>query len=339
MQILPTLRAGNRHDIVGLGEHPREGELCRRAMFLARQFFHPLYHVEIALEIFPLKSRRRSPVIVGWQVLEALEFPGEKTTAQRRVRDKANSQFAARGQDAVVLRIARPERVFRLHGSNGMDRVGAANRLCARLRQAEEPHFTCAHQLGHRANRLFNRRIRIDAMLVIEIDYLYVESLQTGFARRAHVIRSAADAAVFRPIWIAQDPELCRDNGLLAATAQRAADQLLVRVRSVNICRIKEIDAQLERAVNRCDRFLLAAPLAVKVRHAHAAKSNRRNDWSTAAEFSLFHFRFSCAQNDRIVFPVPRSMRPILFARKIDIARFASRSLTIATMPMPMLKT
>ena len=45
------------------------------------------------------------------------------------------------------------------------------------------------------------------------------------------------------------------------------------------------------------------------------------------------------AQNDNFVFPDPRSMRPMRFARKIDIILFASRSATTATMPIPILKT
>src|SRR5256886_15892631 len=157
------------------------------------------------------------------------DFAGQKTAAERRVRDKANPELAAGGQHAVLLRIARPERVFRLHGSNGMDRVRAPNRLCARLRQPEKSHFASAYQLGHRTDRLLDRRIRIDAMLVIDIDYLHAEPLQTTFARRAHVIRCAADAAVFRPTRIAHDPELCRDGDLLAVTSQGSAYEFLVR--------------------------------------------------------------------------------------------------------------
>ena len=45
------------------------------------------------------------------------------------------------------------------------------------------------------------------------------------------------------------------------------------------------------------------------------------------------------AQNDKMVFPRPRSIRPIRFAPKIDIVFFASRSDTMATIPIPMLKT
>ncbi len=45
------------------------------------------------------------------------------------------------------------------------------------------------------------------------------------------------------------------------------------------------------------------------------------------------------AQNDNFVFPDPRSMRPMRFARKTDIVLFASRSATTATMPIPILKT
>ena len=44
-------------------------------------------------------------------------------------------------------------------------------------------------------------------------------------------------------------------------------------------------------------------------------------------------------QNFKRTLPVPRSIRPIRFALKIDIALRAFRSATTATIPMPMLKT
>src|SRR5258708_7578885 len=67
-----------------------------------------------------------------------------------------------------------------------------------------------------------------------------------------------------------------------------APEQLLVCVRPVDIGRVKECDAELERAMNGRERFFIVAS-AVKVGHAHATEPDRGNDWTAAAEFALFH--------------------------------------------------
>ena len=46
------------------------------------------------------------------------------------------------------------------------------------LGQAEVAHLALLHQLGHGAHRLLDRRVGVDAVLVVEVDHLDAEPLQ-----------------------------------------------------------------------------------------------------------------------------------------------------------------
>ena len=65
-----------------------------------------------------------------------------------------------------------------------MNGVRAADRLRRRLGKAEVANLPRLDELGHRADRLFDRRVRVDAMLVVEIDRVDAETLQRGVAAR-----------------------------------------------------------------------------------------------------------------------------------------------------------
>ena len=80
-EVFYSLRAGNRHDVFSLREHPRERELARSAAFLGRESSNLLDHFNIFLEVFALKSRGASSVIVAGQVLGFLERSCQESAA------------------------------------------------------------------------------------------------------------------------------------------------------------------------------------------------------------------------------------------------------------------
>ncbi|MNC86800.1 hypothetical protein D3C83_24800 [compost metagenome] len=82
--------------------------------------------------------------------------------------------------------------------------------------------------------------------------------------------------------------ELRRNQHLVALALQRPADQLLIDPVAVGIRSDHEIDAQVDRAVNGCDRFLVVG-FAVADRHAHATESDGRNFRSVPAELAFLH--------------------------------------------------
>src|SRR5204863_6270540 len=149
-------------------------------------------------------------------------------------------------------------------------------------------HLARANQLRHRAHGFFNRRLRIDPMLVVKIDAINAEPAQTRFARLLYVVRFAVNSAKSRRIRVTQDSKLCRDNNAMAFAANSASDQLLIRVRTINVGGIEESNPKVDCAIDGGERFRIVV-MAIKFRHAHAAESDRGNNRSAASKFSLFH--------------------------------------------------
>ena len=78
-----------------------------------------------------------------------------------------------------------------------------------------------------------------------------------------------------RPSSVAHVAELVARTTRSRRLANRAADELLVLERPVHVGGVEEVDAELERAVDRGDRLGVVAS-AVELAHAHAAESHRR---------------------------------------------------------------
>jgi hypothetical protein len=53
-----------------LRHHPRQGELCRSALFFTSDFACTLDEIEIALKIFALNSRGLPPLIILRQIVK-----------------------------------------------------------------------------------------------------------------------------------------------------------------------------------------------------------------------------------------------------------------------------
>ena len=68
-----------------------------------------------------------------------------------------------------------------------MDRVSPADGRGRRFAQAEVAHLSLLHQLRHRADGLFDGDVRIDAVLVEEVDVVDPQPSERAFAGLAHV--------------------------------------------------------------------------------------------------------------------------------------------------------
>ena len=151
--------------------------------FCVASSLDPRDELEVLLEVLALEARRVAAEVVRREVVELLDLAGEKAAAERAVRDEADAELATRREDAV-LRIARPQRVLGLQRGDRMDLARAAQRLDAGLRQAEVADLAGLHEVGHRADRVLDRRARVDAVLVVEVDVIDAEPLQARVARR-----------------------------------------------------------------------------------------------------------------------------------------------------------
>ncbi len=103
--------------------------------------------------------------------------------------------------------------------------MGPADGLGARLRQSEKTDLALFDEPRHGANRILDRRVGVDAVLIIEVDDIGAETLQAGLAGADHIIRPAVDHRAFRQAQIA---EFRGQGDLVALAGDRLADKILV---------------------------------------------------------------------------------------------------------------
>ena len=168
-----------------------------------------------------------------------------------------------------------------------MHGVGAADRLLARLGEAEEAHLPFAHELGHRADDILDRYGGVHAVLVQEVDVVRVEPAERALDSLADVRGPAVhprNGAV-----LDLEAELgCDDEpfALPRELLESARQQLLVREGPVDLGRIEERHAELDRPVDGGDRLALVALLrrAVGLAHPHQAEAEGGDGEALRAE-------------------------------------------------------
>src|SRR5262249_44465187 len=181
-----------------------------------------------------------------------------------------------------------PRRVCALAGGDRVDAGCTPPRLRTRLRQTEKAHFALAYEIGHGPDRVLDWNLRIDAMQIVEVDHLHSEALQARLTAWLHALGSCVHLARRPAAGRRHEPELARQDDLAAPIANDPADEDLVRAFAVRVGRVDQRHAEIERTVERALGFLVVAR-AVTLRHAHAAKADRRHREPAGPELSQLH--------------------------------------------------
>src|SRR5512143_134098 len=189
----PPLRNGNRHDVATLVKQPRERDLAGRDTLLRGERAHHRGSAYVRVEILTRKARIAPAVVALRILLRALRRAGQESAAERTERHEPDAELPQGGDDAR-LEVPFPERVLALQSRNRGDRVCTADRLFARLGQAEEPYLALGDELGHRTDHVLDRHHGIDAVLVQEVDVLRAQPAERPFHGLAHTLRPAVHA-------------------------------------------------------------------------------------------------------------------------------------------------
>src|SRR6266478_4468964 len=166
----------------------------------------------------------------------------------------------------------------------------ATNRLHACFRQAEVLHPTLLNQLLHRSGNIFDGHVRVDAVLVVQIDDVRLEPLERAFGRFLDVlwlaIQSSPLASVLR---IRRPTELRCKHHLIAQWSKSFAHELFVREWTVDFGSIEERDAAFDCRSNQRDPFLLVHGRTIAKAHSHAAQPNRGYFQIAFSKFASLH--------------------------------------------------
>ena len=99
----------------------------------------------------------------------------------------------------VRLRLPPPQRVLALQRRDRLDRVRAADRLHAGFGQAEVLDLAFLDQVLHRAGHVLDRHVRIDAVLVEQVDAVGPEPLERAFGDLAGCARDGCSDRASSP--------------------------------------------------------------------------------------------------------------------------------------------
>jgi len=244
------------------------------------------------------------------------------------VRHEADAEVVERLHD-LALHVPRPERILRLEGRDGMLFVCRSNRVGRRLREAEVTHLALLHKPPHRAHRVLDRDLRIDAVEIVEIDRVHAEALKRVLAGALDVARPAVDALI-AAVLPAHDAKLRGDGHCVLMRPQDAPHQLLVGEGAVHVGGVEEGDAAVNGTLERLDGPVLVGR-AVKLRHPHTAEAEGGDGEVVLAERPLLrehkqgrwkdrHRSISDPSNgrrDRLLQPAPsQPVAPITAARR-----------------------
>jgi len=126
-----------------------------------------------------------------------------------------------------------------------------ADGLRARLGKAEVPDLALPNQLLHRARHVFNRDVRVDAVLIEEINDIDLEAVKRAFGDFPDVLRATVQftpprlAAGSRP-----EPEFGGDRHLTLERRQCLAHKLFICERAVHLGRIEKRNTAFHGCAN-----------------------------------------------------------------------------------------
>ncbi len=168
--------------------------------------------------------------------------------------------------------------------------VGAPERLDASLREAEVPDLALGDQLLHRPGDILDRHVRVDAVLVVQVDGVDAQAPERALRHLPDVLRATVQLLPAGGR-VEVEAELRGNHRLPAERRERLPDDLLV-VRAVDLRRVEERHATVEGRANERDGLLPVGPVGrrpVPVAQPHGTVADRRDLESTLPQRTLLH--------------------------------------------------
>ena len=134
--------------------------------------------------------------------------------------------------------------------------------------------FPCDDQFGERADGFFDGCLRVDAVLVVEVDVVGAEAPERTFDRGANVRRTAVEIARTRA-GVGDETEFRREHDVVTTVLDGFADELLVGEGAIDLRGVDQRHAEIERAMNGADGLgVVGTRSGVRGRHPHRAETD-----------------------------------------------------------------
>jgi hypothetical protein len=121
--------------------------------------------IDVPVQVLDLETRR---VVAEVPLTELAHGAREEAVSEQSPRDDPDAELA-RQRHELVLRVARPERPFHLHGGDRVDGVRAPELLGRDVRNPEVSHLSLVRELSHFADCFLDWHARIRKVQVPKI--------------------------------------------------------------------------------------------------------------------------------------------------------------------------
>src|SRR5262245_2439338 len=151
-------------------------------------------------------------------------------------------------------------------------------------------HLTLTDQVLHRACHVFNGHVRVDPMLIAQINNIRLEPLQRGLRNLFDMFRPAIQltpTSLATSSWF--KPKFGCYYDLITKRSEGFTHQLFIGERTIDLSRVEERDAAFHGCPDKRDCLLLIHSGTVAKAHAHTAEADGRDFQITFSKFALLH--------------------------------------------------
>src|SRR6266568_2176125 len=274
-----------------LGQQPCQRDLSRRRLLPFSNSAKQINQCLIRLERLRREARQHAAEVGTVEGRFLVYLPREKPLAQRTVGNEADAEFFE-GRYHFLLRGSRPQRVFALKRRDRLDAMCATDRLHACFRKAEVLHLACLNQPFHCPRHVFDRHVRVNAVLIEQINGINLETLERGLGHLFDAFWPTIQALpTGTSVRIKFEPELRCYHHSPAERSESFAHKFFVSERAVNFSGIEESDAAFHGCPKQRRHLLLVFGWTVGKTHAHAAQPDSRDFQITVSKFALLHIQ------------------------------------------------
>jgi hypothetical protein len=202
------------------------------------------------------------------------DLASEEPVPERGVGHETDAVLAQQRQQ-FGLGVAGPQGVLGLQRGDRVHGVGAADRVGRSFGQADVQDLALVEQIDQRGDGVLDGGVRVDPVLVVEVDPVGAQARQGALDGGADVGRAAVDVAG-SATGVGHEAELGGDDDLVAPALDRLPDDLLAVERAVDLCGVDVGDAEVECAVDGADGFGVVEGAAggVGAGHGHGAQAD-----------------------------------------------------------------
>src|SRR5208282_4289212 len=153
-------------------------------------------------------------------------------------------------------------------------------------------HFTVAYQILYGTRHVFDGDLRVDPMLIEEIEGIDLEALERGVGNALDLLGAAIWTNKARTsIRLQLKAKLGGDRHFAAEGRKAFAEEFFVGVRTIDFGGVEESDTAIDGGVEEGDHFLLVLRRTVRKTHSHAAQAEGRDFQAAFSKFALLHCR------------------------------------------------